>query len=455
MNVKKIFAFGILFIAACTPTAPLTSARWTGDGPKPQVDIGTSTLQAEPSWKSSGEGVQIFQQRIGNFRVVGSYLKIVSRKDGSPIFQNLALAPQVNLPKASKATQMNLNKERSWQKFLITHPEFKDQKILKTVEVIFLTEPKLRPALEVVTEKKNGEVYSIFFEKNGKLISANRMGSYLADLTETPALAFPLGPKKSELSNIMLSRKIQPEGLTNTFVEMTTEAPSKIIGAQSIEFQPNDERFDQVQAFYFSNLILQWFKEKLSLSGPLKLSIITHIGYPEKTNAAFYFQNQIRLGAGDDVGFSNIPWDPTIVMHETAHAVIDALSHLPFQGEGGSINEGYADLFTTFYLDNPLLAENSYRKGPYKRRVDMPLKLSEKNGGLYHDSAIVSSFFWSMKKQLGTDKTMQLATLVLNRLGPYSDFKDFILTLKEQTEKLPSEEDRNKVIQLAKERELL
>ncbi len=453
--MKEISVLWILVITSCTPTVPLISARWTGDGKRPQVDLGESTLYAEPAFKSSGEDVQIFQQRIANFRVIGSYLKIVSKKDGVPIFQSLAVTPNVTPLKVLQAQDLDRKKRASWQQFLNLHPEYKNQKLLKPIEVVFSMVHKLRPALEALIENKNGEVFSNLFEQNGNLISSTRMGSGLSDLTESPALVFTRGPKKSELSSILLSRKIQPVGLTNTSVEVTSAAPSKITGAQSIEFQPSDERFDQIQAFYFSNLILQWFKESLSLSGPYKLSIITHVGYPDKTNAAFYYKGQIRLGTGDDISFSNISWDPSIVMHETSHAMIDALSHLPFEGEGGSINEGYADLFTTIYLENPLLAENSYRKGPYKRSVDLNMKLSEKTGGLYHDSAIVSSFFWTLKKKLGSDKTLQLAIQVLNRLGPYSDFKDFILSLSEQTAKITNEDDRSKINQLIKERELL
>lgn len=161
------------------------------------------------------------------------------------------------------------------------------------------------------------------------------------------------------------------------------------------------------------------------------------------------------MGQGDDKTYSNIAWDPTIVMHETSHAVIDVLTHLPFQGEGGSINEGYADLFTTFFLNNPLLGENSYLMAPYKRSVDQNLKLSEKNGGLYHDSAIVSGFFWNLKKQIEVDKTLLFAVRVLNRLGPQSDWNDFKLALQEQSQALFSGEDLKTVNLLMKERDLL
>src|SRR5690606_1502757 len=127
-----------------------------------------------------------------------------------------------------------------------------------------------------------------------------------------------------------------------------------IEGSQNMEFPPTDERFDQVQAYYYANQILSWFGRKLTLKKPLKVSILAHVGYPDKTNAAFYYKGQVRLGSGDDVTFSLIPLDPSIVMHEVSHVLIDELARLPFQGEGGSINEGFADVFTTFYLNSSL-----------------------------------------------------------------------------------------------------
>src|SRR5690606_34511459 len=106
------------------------------------------------------------------------------------------------------------------------------------------------------------------FSKNGNLLKEVRLGSNLADLTEVSALAYPKGPKKSELSKIILKRLNVPEGLANHQLEIKTESPLKIEGSQSMEFPPTDERFDQVQAYYYANQILSWFGKKLTLKRP-------------------------------------------------------------------------------------------------------------------------------------------------------------------------------------------
>src|SRR5690606_24637168 len=148
--------------------------------------------------------------------------------------------------------------------------------------------------------------------------------------------------------------------------------------------------------------------EKAAISQLSKIGVLTDVGYPEKTNAAFYYNGLVRLGAGDDVVFSRISWDPSIVAHEISHGVIDQISRLPFEGEGGSVNEGFADTLTTFFLESPRLGENSYKMAPFKRTVEAKVHWSHRNGGLYHDSALVSGLFWEMRTKLDSAKTLKL-----------------------------------------------
>jgi Zn-dependent metalloprotease len=179
------------------------------------------------------------------------------------------------------------------------------------------------------------------------------------------------------------------------------------------------------------------------------------VGYPEKTNAAFYYQNLIRLGTGDDETFSRLALDPSIVVHESCHGIIENVAHLPYQGEGGSLNEGFADTMTTLYLGSPLLGDSSYLKGAYKRAVNTPLLMSRKNGGLYHDSLIVSGFFWQLKEKIGPEKTWNIVLITLMRLMPGSDLKDFSIQLNKVLAERLQGNDLNAAENLMKGLELL
>ena len=157
---------------------------------------------------------------------------------------------------------------------------------------------------------------------------------------------------------------------------------------------------------------------------PFQVNVVTHVGFPNKTNAAYYYHGEVRLGEGDDQVFSRILYDQSIVTHEFGHAIIDSLAGLPFEGEGGSINEGFADFLACSHLGSPYLGEVAYKKGPYKRTVDNTLKLSESNGGLYHDSGIVSGTLWEIRAAVGNDSGVTFAHKVLVKLTPSSTLKD-------------------------------
>src|SRR5690606_11323605 len=107
-------------------------------------------------------------------------------------------------------------------------------------------------------------------------------------------------------------------------------------------------------------------------------------------NIAYYYNGNIRLGAGDGVTYKNIHRDPSIVMHEASHAFIQSIGQLSTESEGGSLNEAFADFFTALILDHPKMAEFAYIPGPYKRSLDNNTNATSFNGGLYHDSLVVS-----------------------------------------------------------------
>ncbi len=453
--MKKCSLLLIFFFWSCTPTPQQDHLRWSGVGPKPDIKKFIDSSYKTESYLSATEEIQTYPQKFSGYRIEGSFVKTIKDQNGEIVFQSGSVSEKLSAFFAIQAFRLEQKKEKVWLKFIDTHPLLANEKIIVPAEIIFLTKPDFRPVIYIVLENKIGLIHALTISKEEELISDEIVGSHLTDLIESMSTAYTRGPKKSPLAAVVLNRRNQSENLSDGNLEMISSSAAKINLLEPLEFSITDDRFEMVQAFYYSQQILNWFRDELKQNYTGKLRVTTQLGFPEKTNAAFYFQNQIRLGQGDNETYSHIAWDPSIVMHETSHALIDAISHLPFQGEGGSINEGYADVFTTFFLNSPLLGENSYLLAPYKRSVDQNLKLSEKNGGLYHDSAIVSGFFWHLKKQIDIDKTLQLAIRVLNRLGPNSNFEDFKLSLQEQVNEVLSEEQIKKAKILMKERELL
>jgi hypothetical protein len=271
---------------------------------------------------------------------------------------------------------------------------------------------------------------------------------------ETTATVYPQGPKRSALQDVVIKNLSEIENLVSPELKLTTATIHKIKDSEDIlRFDPPDERFDQVQVFFTVTKALEWFRERLGVSLSNSLEVQVHVGYPEKTNTSFYYQGRIRIGAGDGVNYDKIPMDPSIATHEAGHAIVEALTRLPYENEGGSINEALADFFAAVQLDNPNMGEVAYLKGPFRRTVANPMRWTAKTGGLYHDSAIVSGLLWDLKKELGVDKTLDLVLKTLARVTPSTDFQDFQNKLYFILKQELSGESRVKIAGILRERE--
>lgn len=425
-------------------------SRWSGEGERPSLS--NKGLESSSQQSAMNEKVVFRNQYAGKYLIQNAFAKTIETKKKGYVFQSYSILPEISDNLIKEADALDAVKNEAWNNFKKRNPEFNDWRVQRSKRVVISTDGMATPVYEVEMSSPLGEISRIHYSKLGSIINTYKLGSRLSEMENSPAYAYPKGPKKSTLSNVTILRLLKFDGLANDKVSIVSQSPLKITSADSLEMNPSDERFDQVQAFFFANQIIDWFISNSIVEKPFKVEVYTQLGYPEKTNAAFYYNGQIKLGSGDDITFSKIPLDPSIVMHETSHAVVEALSRLPHEGQGGSLNEGFSDTFTTFFLKSPHLGENAYLLGPYKRSTEKILKLDEANGGLYHDSAIVSSFFWSLQKKVDADKVLKLVVRTLSRLSPASDFEEFALTLKEQIQENLKGSDLEKANQLLVER---
>lgn len=279
------------------------------------------------------------------------------------------------------------------------------------------------PKLYLVTyfEDKQNRVLKKMF-RYGILAKQETVGSGFQD---SQIRIFPNGPKLSVLTDINV-RVSSNEPLSSDYLHVVSDADKTVEKVEPLmKFDVRDDRFDQIQVYYFLQKSLDFQKNTLGFQSPAVLKARVHVGFPENTNTTFYFKNEIRLGQGDDVYYSQLSRDPSIVFHESMHFLVDQVAGLPFQGEGGSINEGFADFYTAVALKKPTLGDSAYLKGPYKRNIANIVKYSEKNGGLYHDSAIVSSLLWQIKDALGESIALEISKDVLLRMNSSSDLVSF------------------------------
>lgn len=403
--------------------APKWSQKtWHQGQPADQLPHPPSLAPVQNYYAIQGQTVTIQQQTVAGVPVEGSYLKVVAQA-GSPTWVKARYLTKNKLPKIEpiKKELAKIEVVRAKTESLAQqigcdlNPEIKP--LLRwgrgAYHLVFLRE----------CETHQGEVIELAVNSRGSLLSREPAGSHFNWETARIQL-FPKGPKLSSLEPLDVSVSAQPFYLITPVVQVVSDAGYKIQNMDQLQMvRTSDPSFDMVQAYFYSASALSWAEEKFKIKIDL-LKVRTHVGHPEKSNVAFYFGREIRLGEGDDVTFSKIPWDPSIVVHEVMHGVIEALTGLPFRGEQGSMQEAFADSLTALRLNSPYMGSSAYRGGAYQRSLQNDLKLSERNGKMYHDSLIVSGTIWEIKESVGEEAAMDLMGFLLTRSTPGTDFKD-------------------------------
>lgn len=430
-NSIQVLSILFLFLFSCQKKPTFTYREWNSSQSSTKISL-PENLQLENttqviSYKQ--KKIEYKRQLINGKPVYNSFLKKVSSHANEEIYQsNLVDQSALSANKEKNKVPSNTKKINYLDEIRKQGPEFEKSQLISTEDIILIEKNKALDYTVVYYFNSYSVPFSSFFKPDGVLTRTERQGSHFADINAT---IYTDGPKLSPLTEQLIKGLAVQPTLSNDRVFVTSESDKKINTISSIlKFDPKDDRFDQLQVFYYLNKSFQWMKEQLQVQIPVKIEAVVHVGFPEKTNSAFYFQNKIRLGRGDDINYSNIMHDASIVYHESFHAFIDQLARLPYEGEGGSLNEGFADFFTCLLTERPYLGESSYLKGPYKRNLQLIRRLDEKNGGLYHDSQIFSGLLWEVKEKIGFDKAKILAVetlILLNELSKFSDFNAKIL----------------------------
>lgn len=428
--MKKLFFISLSLLSACGAKTDLQSVEWKkGQSSEALRILQGIEISSAAQIKSSGETVDLQEQKISGVSIENTYVKKIQNKSGENVQVRAAISDDPEKLSRLPIKKFLDKKTTIRQELMAAFPVLRKQGP-EAVEVIIAHRRGFyEPLWRVVYTDAKGIPWEIRVNNDLQVQSVKRVGSQFHD---TLAVIFPRGPKKSSLQEVVLKGLNLNPTLSSPRLFVSSQADDRIttIG-DSLKFNPQDARFDQVQVFFFLEESLAWFERKLGIKIPFQLNAEVHVGAPEKTNSAFYYQGKIRIGSGDDETYSRIPQDPTIVVHESVHALVDTVARLPFEGEGGSINEGFADFFTAVQLGNPHMGDSAYLKGPFRRSVVNTYKLSDKNGGLYHDSGIISGTLWDFVTRFGSERGTRVGIRTLNRLVPGSDFNDFGNTLRE------------------------
>lgn len=406
----------LAFALGCQKRESMQSVIWEkGDGARPVIpeDLKTEIISVPTKVGT----VKRYVQKWGEAEVDNSFLHVLKSKKNEFMYMKMNFSKTSSPDLLRKIDRMGKDKGVFLEKAKKAFPELRKASFISPVKIMVSSVsslPKLYYQLDILSSEGTGVVRWRMTSPFQILDKIQVSSCY-----DGQGMAFPNGPHWSQVEEVLLPNLVDDGTLKNPKLNVQTHSGTPAISTQQVFFfKPDDPRFDQVQVFYYANKMIQQFKTRLGVDLPFNVELKTHVGYPDKKTAMFYYDHRIHLGQGDEVGYKDVLKDPTIVMHETAHAFVEALAGLP----QGSLNEAFADFFTTSFLDHPLLGEVSYLKGPYTRSVDNQLTFKDKKETVYGDSQIVSGALWEIRKQIGVEKAELLALKTLIRLGPDTEF---------------------------------
>ncbi|KYG65712.1 hypothetical protein AZI86_01145 [Bdellovibrio bacteriovorus] len=447
----KIFGIcGVVaFLVACSPKSEFKEVQWhAGDDIRELKFMNAIEAPLPSTLQVLNETQEYTYQTFKDIAVEGSFVKKINHQQGQLLSVQAAYLSNPLALKSLPFAEFN-DVAEARKKLKKRHPYLSSED-LESLKPLITQKPEL---VWVVTRfPDSGRPYEYRFSEDFKILQKKPLG---IGWFERPAVLYPEGPKLSELKELSMRDLSFSPPLSNKRFSIFTQNPMDFAESDEIlKFPTSDARFDQLQVYYYVQRVLDWCQDKLGISLQRPLEVQLHVGYPEKTNAAFYYQGKVRLGEGDDVVYSKIPQDPSIVSHEIFHALIDLVGHLPTEGEGGSLNEAFADFFTAHLLARPRLGENAYLQGEFKRTLENSKKWRDKTGGLYNDSLIVSGLLWELGQALPEDKILKVSLKTLSRMSPLSQFSDFAKELRSALTEYLTPEELNSIQKILKTREV-
>jgi hypothetical protein len=455
--MKKVFAFVVLALVPIPGLAKEKLRKFRHGfglhgGRGAETDAAAKSPLRAGLLRGVGEFVSRAGQMIGLAQVAGSWKQTVFSPAGEVTYAAGAVIDDAPAQGSLAGTESELTD--ALQRAMPALPS------LKNAARIF------PPRLEV-RQQENGE-WEPYWRVEYLSASGDRLGYVLVSRTGSElehgtldwdgvdgrADVFPDGPKGGDVREEVL-RDLTGDGtVTGRLLHVMSALDLKVWSPElTFIFPQTDRRFDLGQAYFTIDKGYRWLKDHLGIELDHPIDVRLHVGDNGVSNAAFYHANTIYLGTGDGETYKDMLRDPTVLIHESIHAVIDAYAGLPSDGEGGGYNEGFADLFTALILDNPRMGEASYLKGPYRRTLENQLKAYQDFvPGVYQNGSIVGATFWDMKSLFGTELTAKLAFRTLVRLGKGAKFDDFLPALMSAGQGLLSADQAREAESIARAR---
>lgn len=435
-----------VFLVSCNKASSVKSVHWNSSRNTlaPETVIGEHFEKPVQEFSFNGEYFRRYKQKMNGVEVYGSYATSVERvsRNGDKKISFLSAKFVNSLGRKDKRDlkELLLNKSELLVKIKEKHSVVSTAYSVSEPKVVLWTsEDVLKPVYQLDWIESNGEQgHRWFLDKDLEVFKTETVSSEFTGR----GLVYPRGPKLSAVDRVDLPNLVGNGLLVTDNLKVTSRADELARSANQIfEYKEEDVRFSQVQVFHFAQAGIKLFEQRFGVKAPSNVEFITHIGFPDKKTAMFYFNNTVNLGEGDEVTYKHIMLDPSIVTHELMHFYLDNLVGI----QQGAVNEAFADYLSCSLLQNPKLGEVSYLKSSYVRALDQEKKWSEINGGTYNDSLVLSSLLWEVRKTFGVKAADAFVFKIVMRLSPDSNLADVRRIILENQSEILSLVEQNQL----------
>lgn len=425
LKILSFFLFlTFLSIGACQRNHDSEVVRWNQAEEMPVAVQEQIDQLEDQNLKIEYQNLKVFRrpQQVSGVVVSDHFTQAVQQTDGQWQTVVTKLPPEVSPLQIVKAQYMAGKSERALVNFKRQKLGWKLLKSRVAFDKVNLSDWKAVYEVEAFSPDET-DVVHFTLDSEGKILHQKSVAQHLV---QGEAKVYGSSPDVSRLSFHVLPDLNGTGYLRSTRIHLVSDLSQQAYSPEHLfDFEPTEAVFDDVQAFYFADRAVRWFEDELNIKLNAPIEVKVHVGAPRKTNTAFYYDRKVRIGDGDGETYKNLPRDPTVVSHEIAHAFVQLISGLPFEGEGGSLNEAFADYYSAEINNQPHMADYAFVPGPYRRTLMNDMTTQDLSGGLYNDSLVVSGTLWDLRNVVGPKKSTELATLVLMRLGPHAQLKDF------------------------------
>lgn len=459
--VGQFWSTGLVFILLASCSAQkwqIQPLRWNQSLPiQPPPSILNDTSFSEPMAPAHTDlfKTQFNHQKIGQAFIRNGHLYIVHQTGqlNSLRYQSgFDTQATDRLPIIKKAQDLHQNRDLFFERLQKKSALFRQGQLAEPIKVYYdpNSSPEFYYGVTFFTSTGD-QVLECLVGENLTLKNCERVSHHF----EVPAWLYTL-KNWNDLQEVLLSN-IKPSSkglLTSETHQVSTQAPSGVSHQDfPFKFEPQDYRFDQVQAYYWVDRAIQMTKNIWGLSVPERIEVATFLGYPDLTNAVLAYNNQIRVGRGDGVNYKELANDPSVIIHEVGHVYINHLAHLGSQGQSGSLNEAFADYFAATLTQSPDMGARSFLKGPHRRTLNQRLSFKNIQNKLYADSLIISSALWEIELIVGPEKAQALFIESLVELGPAISLQEYPPILSKILEKHLAPHEKNTVYSALQARE--